>query len=537
MAALTGFRGMVLDAATLSGNVGHWGAGEGTSTLGFANRDPIAANAQQRELSESLLTDVPEMAELAAKVFNGAAATQGGRQSGCGDVTSQVALRKDELEGLVRQLQAAKTSMELAAAIVQAWLAEIPGEPAHSAPLSPQRQSPEDAQGGHSEPHQQTEEAAWETPPGIQSDQAQEGTLDFGEGFSNALDLSGGGDAGSSAAAWQQPDAARTTSGVGIWETNQSTAPATHPSGATRKPKICLCGVSRPSFGPPGSSHGIRSAIWCSKCPTKPLDAVNVTNKRCECGAADPNFGFPGGKGARDARWCSACPTKPPEAVNVKSKRCECGRSSATLGLPGGKCSNLRWCAKCPTKDPSAISSGKRCECGASARIFGPRGGKRSDAKWCSKCPTRPPGTVDLVNKRCECGRTAAQLGYICADGRKEVRWCSKCPGKPLDATDVVHRRCECGASQPTFGFHPGDAARKAGAPPGRKFARWCSKCPNKPRDAVNVVSKNCECGLNQPTFCMPKKEGKELVRWCHKCKPPGADYARFHRKRKRGAI
>ena len=47
-------------------------------------------------------------------------------------------------------------------------------------------------------------------------------------------------------------------------------------SGCQTPHKKCLCGSSRPSFGLPGDIK----ARWCARCPDKPPDAVDVTNKK-----------------------------------------------------------------------------------------------------------------------------------------------------------------------------------------------------------------------------------------------------------------
>ena len=242
--------------------------------------------------------------------------------------------------------------------------------------------------------------------------------------------------------------------------------------------KGCVCGrVRQPQLGLPGGI-GRKDARWCSQCPSKPSNAVDVRSKRCECGSHNPTFGLPGGSGIKDARWCSQCPSKPINAVDVVSKRCECGSHSPTFGLPGG----------------SGIK----------------------DAWWCPQCPSKPDNAVDVKNKRCECGRHLPTFGLPGGSGIKDARWCSQCPSKPNNAVNVVSKRCECGIHLPTFGL-PGGS--------GNKDARWCSQCPSKPDDAVDVLNKQCECGSHRPMFGLPGTSGKKAARWCSQCasKPDNA--------------
>merc|ERR1711971_665664 len=64
---------------------------------------------------------------------------------------------------------------------------------------------------------------------------------------------------------------------------------------------------------------GAARARWCSKCPAKPAEAVDLVSKKCQCGQHWPCFGLPG-DAAKAARWCSKCPEKPNEAVDVANK-------------------------------------------------------------------------------------------------------------------------------------------------------------------------------------------------------------------------
>ena len=280
---------------------------------------------------------------------------------------------------------------------------------------------------------------------------------------------------------------------------------------AKLKNKICLCGSSSPSFGLPGEPWA--AARWCSKCPQKPPNALDIVNRRCLCGSSSPSFGL-SGEPAAAARWCSKCPQKPPNAVDIKSRKCLCGSSWSCFGLPGEPKAAARWCSKCPQKPPNAVDVvHKRCLCGSSQPSFGLHGEPKAAARWCSKCPQKPPNAVDIVNRKCLCGSNRPSFG-LPGEPKAAARWCSKCPQKPPNAVDIVHRRCLCGSNRPFFGL-PGE-------PPGA--ARWCSKCPQKPPNAVNVNSKKCLCGSSQPSFGLPG-EPKAAARWCSKCpeKPPNA--------------
>ena len=214
-------------------------------------------------------------------------------------------------------------------------------------------------------------------------------------------------------------------------------------------------------------------------------DIDNANKKGCECGRVrQPNLGLPGGIGKKDARWCSQCPSKPGNAVDVVHKRCECGRHKPTFGLPrsiGRKAA--RWCSQCPSKPINAVDVvNKQCECGSRQPSFGlPETSGMKDARWCSQCPSKPDNAVDVRNKRCECGSHIPIFGLPGASSRKDRRWCSKCPSKPDNAVDVVHKQCECGSHRPSFGLR--GAGGKKGAP------RWCSQCPSKPINATLVYS------------------------------------------------
>lgn len=262
----------------------------------------------------------------------------------------------------------------------------------------------------------------------------------------------------------------------------------------------CECGrVSRPTLGLIGPDGKRKRAKWCSMCPGKPEEAVNVTNKRCECGVAScPSFGLPE-EGKKGARWCARCPGRPIEAVNVTNRRCECGLSQPSFGLVSGEGRRgAKWCAKCPGRPPEAMNvTNRRCQCGLSEPSYGYPGIGRRLAIWCSKCPGKPPEAIDVANKRCECGLRAACFGLL-GEGRKGAKWCLKCPNKPDAAVDVTNRRCMCGMTTPSLAL----SHEK-----GRKAAKWCPNCPGRPEDAVDVIvgSKRIKlessCAAEHPVF------------------------------------
>jgi hypothetical protein len=159
-------------------------------------------------------------------------------------------------------------------------------------------------------------------------------------------------------------------------------------------PKKCECGKHYPSLNLPGEI----TRKWCSECPNKPLEAINVKNKKCECGKHYPSFNLPG---EITRKWCSECPNKPLEATDVKHKKCECGKHYPSLNLPG-----------------------------------------EITRKWCSNCPNKPLEAINVVSKRCECGKSIPSFNL---PGEKTGKWCSECPNKPLEAINVKHKKClEC---------------------------------------------------------------------------------------------
>ena len=283
----------------------------------------------------------------------------------------------------------------------------------------------------------------------------------------------------------------------------------------------CECGQGQPTLALPNRPMEPR---WCARCPSRPLGTVPTSSpavasssnertrapKRCRCGqSAHPKHGL-NGEPPQLARWCSQCPSRPINAVDIVSKRCECGRGLPNFGVMVDGTDSRKvaryWCANCPNRPPEARDMSKKCECRRSKPSFGLPGEEKKAARWCSRCPTKPPEAVDVVNKRCECGQSLPSFG-LPGEGRKNARWCSRCPDKPPNAVNVINKRCVCGTSKPSLGL-PGEPA---------KFARWCSQCPTKPSNAIDVINKRCECGVRRPGFGLPG-EPKKDARWCKTC-------------------
>lgn len=134
--------------------------------------------------------------------------------------------------------------------------------------------------------------------------------------------------------------------------------------------------------------------------------------KRCECGHSEPNFGL-FGQPRRMARWCSSCPNKPPDAVDIVHKRCKCGHHRPSMGMPGDKRKDAKWCLKCPTLPKAAVNVlNKMCECGKSRPVFVLPGQTKRDVKWCRQCPDRPEEAIDVISKKCMCGKKQPYFGF-----------------------------------------------------------------------------------------------------------------------------
>lgn len=245
----------------------------------------------------------------------------------------------------------------------------------------------------------------------------------------------------------------------------------------------CVCGKTQPRFA---LTFG-QKPVWCSKCPEKPLPAVNVVHRRCACGKASPVFGLEG-----DSRptWCMSCSDKPVEAFNIVGTKCRCGKHKPSFGMVDDM--PPIWCSLCPDKPDYAIDVySKTCECGSAYPIFG----LQSEMKrtWCAKCPGRPSDAVDVKHARCACGLARPTFG---AELGSPALWCAQCPDKPTTATDVMNSKCPCG-HVPLFGL-------TSDCKP-----LWCSICPAKPDIARDVVSRRCElCKLTTvgkyKPYCAP---------------------------------
>jgi hypothetical protein len=268
--------------------------------------------------------------------------------------------------------------------------------------------------------------------------------------------------------------------------------------------KKCNCGRARPTFNKPGETL----PIWCSKCPNKSIDAIDVKNKRCQCGKSLPTFNK---LGESVPIWCAKCPNKYIDAVDVVNKRCQCGKSVPSFNKPGE--SVPTWCAKCPTKSIDAIDvKHKRCQCGKAIPTFNRPG--ESAPIWCAKCPNKPIDAIDVKNKRCQCGKARPTFNI---PGESVPIWCAKCPNKYIDAINVKNKKCQCGKAEPTFNK------------PGESVPIWCAKCPNKSIDAINVKNKRCQCGKSAPSFNNP---GESVPIWCAKCPNKSLDAIDLKNKR-----
>jgi hypothetical protein len=257
-----------------------------------------------------------------------------------------------------------------------------------------------------------------------------------------------------------------------------------------RVQKLCQCGKSQPSLNLPGETI----AIWCSRCPNKAPNSVNVTSKKCQCGKSQPSLNLPG---QTIAIWCSSCPNKAPNAVNIINKKCQCGKAQPSLNLPGETIAI--WCSSCPNKAPFAVNIvSKKCQCGKARPSFNLPG--ETIAIWCSSCPNKAPVAVNLTNKKCQCGIAQPHFNL---PGETIAIWCSSCPSKAPDSINVTNKKCQCGKARPNFNL------------PGETIAIWCSRCPNKAPNSVNVKDKKCQCGIARPSFNLP---GETIAIWCSSC-------------------
>ncbi len=253
---------------------------------------------------------------------------------------------------------------------------------------------------------------------------------------------------------------------------------------AKRKRDGCECGaVKEALFGNPGDIV----TRWCSICPNKDPNAVNLCRARCKCGKAIPCFGIPP---SRKALWCIKCPQKPHNAINITAAKCICGHTKPYMRSSND--SKPLYCNKCPTRPNDVVNVyAIKCECGIQA-VFGMPSDDK--AKWCKT--HSPIGAVDLLSKKCRCGKSRASYGL--SGGKRE--WCTKC--KDPSAIYLSGTYCECGITLANFGHE--DELK----------ALWCVSC--KPKDAVNVTTPRCPCGKM-------KHYGDwrtMITEWCYDCRP-----------------
>jgi hypothetical protein len=185
-------------------------------------------------------------------------------------------------------------------------------------------------------------------------------------------------------------------------------------------------------------------------------------------------------------------------------KGCECGKvQNPIFNVPNEK--KGRWCKNCPDKPPNAIDVvNKKCPCGKQPTFNLP---SETVGKWCDNCPGKPPNAIDVKHKKCVCKKARPIFNL---PGETVGKWCDNCPDKPANAIDVITERCVCGKSRPGFNV------------PGETVPIWCDKCPDKPPNAIDVKHKKCPCTKARPVFNLP---GETVGIWCDNCpdKPPNA--------------
>ncbi|CAE8624047.1 unnamed protein product [Polarella glacialis] len=100
---------------------------------------------------------------------------------------------------------------------------------------------------------------------------------------------------------------------------------------------------------------------------------------------------------------------------------------------------------------------------------------------------------VDIVNKKCQCGRCRPYFGL---PGDERPSCCVQC--KSPDMVDIVSKKCKCGRCIPVFGL------------PDDERPTCCVQC--KSPDMVDIVSPRCAvCGISAH---YPDSEGS-LNRLC----------------------
>jgi len=120
-----------------------------------------------------------------------------------------------------------------------------------------------------------------------------------------------------------------------------------------------------------------------------------------------------------------------------------------------------------------------KCKCGTISNF-----GLPDDIKptCCSHC--KNVNMIDIVNKKCKCGKSQPNFGL--PDDKKPT-CCSHC--KDVNMIDIVHKKCKCGKKRPYFGL------------PDDKKPTCCSHC--KEVNMIDIVHKKCKCG-KVPSFGLP---------------------------------
>jgi hypothetical protein len=172
-----------------------------------------------------------------------------------------------------------------------------------------------------------------------------------------------------------------------------------------------------------------------------------------------------------------------------KRKLCPCG-TRPSYSLAGDRTPTC--CKKCRTSNMVDVVN-KRCLCGKARPIFGHDGDIVSTC--CKSCKTA--GMRDIKSLRCGCGLHKPCFGL---ETDKAPSRCSTC--RTAEMVDISNRRCRCGSARPVFGYHTDDRANS------------CSKC--KDEDMIDICSPKCLCGRTQPRFGV---SGQARASCCANCK------------------
>ena len=193
--------------------------------------------------------------------------------------------------------------------------------------------------------------------------------------------------------------------------------------------RICICGISRPSFNETGETI----PICCSSC--KKPNMVNVISKTCYycgCGKANPTYNEPG---ETKAICCKSC--KKPNMVNVVSKKCLCNKTVPHYNFQGEQ--KPICCSSC--KKPNMVNvKSKRCLCGKAHPSYNEPG--ETKAICCKSC--KKSNMVDVKSKLCLCRKARpnynepGETKAICCNSCKKPNMVNvnnkKCPGLINDA-------------------------------------------------------------------------------------------------------